>query len=139
MLTYYCPKCWEIVNKDQRVCPNCGYELDDFTHYDYDDKLIAALHHPVSERKMMAAQVLGIRQCKRALPEFKKILASDEDNYFFLRAILLAVTSIKDPECEVILEQAKNHTSALVSRLAAELLGDIRSGKKRDQWEKYTG
>lgn len=88
MLTYYCPNCWTIVEENQKVCPNCGYSLADFAHFDFDDKLIAALHHPVTERRIMAAQVLGNRQCKRALPEFRKILESDESNYFFFESNL---------------------------------------------------
>jgi len=139
MLTYYCPKCWEIVELGQQVCPSCGYLLDDFIHFDFDDKLIAALHHSVAERKIMAAQVLGIRQCKRALPKFKKILESDENNYFFLRAILLAVVKIDDPDREIILEQATKHNSELVSQLADELLGELHSGKNRGKWDRHTG
>ncbi len=139
MLTYYCPRCWEIVQENQQVCPNCGYKLDDFTHFDFDDKLIAALHHSVSERKIIAAQVLGIRQCKRALPEFKKILSSGEDNYFFLRAILLAVAKFEDPDREEILNQAKSHPSKLVSLLASELINEIHAGKKSNLWDRHTG
>ncbi len=139
MLTYYCPNCWEVVEEGQRVCPNCGYLLDDFTRFDFDDKLIAALHHSVAERKIMAAQVLGIRQCKRALPEFRNILESDENNYFFLRAILLAVAKIEDPDREVILEQATKHTSELIANLAVELLDELHSGKSRGKWDRHTG
>ncbi len=87
----------------------------------------------------MAAQILGIRQCKRAIPEFKKILESDEDNYFFLRAILLAVQKIDDPDREKILEQAIKHNSELVSRLAVELLVELRAGENRGQWDRHTG
>ena len=139
MLTYYCPRCWEIVQENQQECLHCGYKLDDFTHFDFDDKLIVALHHSVAERKIMAAQVLGIRQCKRALPEFKKILKSDENNYFFLRAILLAVAKFDDPDREEILAQAIRHPSELISVLAAELLDRIHSGKKTNLWDRHTG
>ncbi len=139
MLTYYCPRCWEIVQENQQECLHCGYRLDDFNHFDFDDKLIAALHHSVSERKIMAAQVLGIRQCKKALPEFRKILMSDESNYFFLRAILLAVAKFEDPDREEILTQAKSHPSELVSDLAVELIEEIHSGKKSSLWDRHTG
>ena len=139
MLTYYCPRCWEIVQENQQECPHCVCKLDDFTHFDFDDKLIAALHHSVAERKIMAAQVLGIRQCKRAIPEFRKILASDENNYFFLRAILLAVAKFDNPDREEILAQAKSNPSELVSELAAELIDGIHSGKKSNLWDRHTG
>ncbi len=139
MLTYYCPNCWTIVEENQKVCPNCGYSLADFAHFDFDDKLIAALHHPVTERRIMAAQVLGNRQCKRALPEFRKILESDESNYFFLRAILLAVLKIEDPEQEEILKRAARHKSKLISQLAVELLGELHTRTVRETWDHHTG
>ena len=87
----------------------------------------------------MAVQILGIRQCKRALPEFKKILASDENHYYFLRMILLAVAKFEDSDCEEILHQAKSHPSELVSLLAAELLAELYAGKKRNLWDLHTG
>ena len=139
MITYFCPACWEIVEKDQGLCPYCGHSLDDISLADFDDKLIAALRHPVAERKIMAAQVLGNRQCERALPEFVKILAGDEKNYFFLRAILLAVARIDSPDRENILSLAINHPSELVSQLAAELLADIRAGKIINLHDRHTG
>lgn len=87
----------------------------------------------------MAAQVLGIRQCKRALPEFKKILESDEIDYFFLRAILFAVAKFEDPDRAEILSQARNHSSELVSKLAIEIIAEIHSGKESNLWDRHTG
>ncbi len=139
MLTYYCPRCWEIITEDQSTCPNCGYVLNDFIKYDYDDKLIAALRHSVPERRIMAAQILGIRQCKRALPEFQKILESDEENYFFLRAILLAVAKMEDPGRKNILAKALHHPSQLVAHLAKDVLDMLESGRQPEEWDKNTG
>lgn len=138
MLTYYCPQCWKIVEENLQFCPACGYKLADFHHRDFDDKLIAALDHPVAERRIMAAQVLGNRQCTRALAEFQKILVSEEIDYFFLRSILLAVMKMETPLREEILAQAMTHPSELVSKLAEELLEEVRAGKTRTRWDRNT-
>ena len=139
MLTYYCPNCWEIIAEGQSSCPNCGYILNDFIKYDYDDKLIAALRHSVPERRIMAAQILGIRQCKRALPEFTKILESGEENYFFLRAVLLAVAKIDDPARKIILGKALHHPSRLVAHLAKDVLDGLENRRQPEEWDKSTG
>lgn len=125
MITYYCPNCWEIVKKGQQTCPRCGFILDQFQNSDYEDKLIAALHHSVSERKIMAAQILGDKQSEKALPEFLNIIESDETNYFFLKAVLIATAKITHPLREIILNKAAQHPSELVSRLANELLDQL--------------
>jgi len=86
---YFCPNCWENIPEGEQVCPKCGFRLDDFTNYEYEEKLIAALRHPVPERRIMAAQVLGMRESQKAIPEFRKILSGDDTDYYFLRAVLL--------------------------------------------------
>jgi hypothetical protein len=139
MLTYYCPRCWQIVTEEQKACLHCGYVLDDFKDNIYEDKLLAALHHSVPERKIMAAQILGIRECERALPEFEKIITGDETNYFFLRAILLATAKIDHPDRETILLKATQHPSGLVSQLAKELLQQLYQDHKPEKWDRHTG
>ena len=76
MVTYYCPHCWTILDEKDQVCPKCGYVIKDYQDSSYEDKLLNALHHPVPERRIMAAQVLGILGSQRALVEFLKILES---------------------------------------------------------------
>lgn len=139
MLTYYCPHCWETITEKEKICSHCGYVLNEFKKSEYDDKLIASLYHSVSERKIMAAQILGIRQCKHAIPEFQKILNSDETNYFFLRAVLLAIAKMDDPSIVLILRNVLHHPSELVSQLAKELLDVLERGQQPDRWDRHTG
>jgi HEAT repeat protein len=139
MLTYYCPNCWEMVAAEDEKCPKCGFFLKNFDETDYEEKLIAALHHPVSERRIMAAEVLGNRGSRRALPEFKKILSSGEMNYYILRSVLMAIMKIEDPEREKLLRQALVHPSDLAAGLAKELLDKLSSKANMDQWDRQTG
>ncbi len=139
MLTYYCPQCWTIITKEEKFCPNCGYEVRLFLESDYEEKLLAALHHTVPERRIMAAQILGIRKSQRALSEFQKIVESGETDYYFLRAVLLAVMKIDHPNCEVILRKALHNRSTLVSELAQELLENLAQNHPSQLWDHHTG
>ncbi|MHC1784091.1 MAG: hypothetical protein AB9891_15280 [Anaerolineaceae bacterium] len=87
----------------------------------------------------MAAQILGARQVKRALPEFRQILTSEETNYFFLRAVLLAVAKMDDQSREGILQQGTKHSSDLVASLAVELLQQLSSHHRFEEWDHHTG
>jgi hypothetical protein len=106
---------------------------------DFEEKLLAALSHSVPERRIMAAQILGIRESQHALPEFLKIITSSETNYFFLRAVLLAAAKINQPEREVIFQKATQHQSELVAQLARELLDVLERGQQPDRWDRHTG
>jgi len=139
MLTYFCPNCWSIVDKNQHACPHCGYILEDFDDLTYEDKLLAALQHPVPERRIMAAHILGNLKSQRALPVFLRIILSGEDNYFFLRSVLLATAKIDHPDRMVILEKASQHSSTLVSKLAIELIAQITRNGSTVEWDQHTG
>jgi HEAT repeat protein len=139
MLTYYCPNCWTIVEEDQQVCPNCGFVLDQFEKQTFEDKLLAALHHTVPERRIMAAQILGNRGSQRAVPEFRKIIEGDEEDYFFLRAVLLAVSKIDHPDRDGILQTAVHHTSDLIRHLTEELIAQRKQNNPSDRWDRHTG
>lgn len=139
MLTYYCPSCWTIVQDTDNVCPACGYDLAEFQEHSFEDKLLGALYHAVPERQIMAAQILGNLQSQRAMAEFLKIVDSDEENYFYLRAVLIAAAKIDHPDREIILRKATHHHSDLVARLASELLEQLRQNQDINQWDRHTG
>ena len=57
---HYCTWCFAQIAADAAVCPDCGTNLDDYTrHTPYQDRLIHALHHPLSETRMGAIIALG--------------------------------------------------------------------------------
>ncbi|MEJ5201833.1 MAG: HEAT repeat domain-containing protein [Anaerolineales bacterium] len=138
MLTFYCPNCWTELQENTRKCPHCGYEVDHFESSSYEDKLLAALNHPLPERRIMAAQILGNLGSQRALKEFKNIIQAETD-YFFLRAVLIASAKISSPDRFQILQLATKHESKLVRDLAVELLNQLTSGQEHDQWDRHTG
>lgn len=139
MLTYFCPNCWVELSFDQQICPQCGYVLDAFDSLTYEDKLLAALKHILPDRRIMAAQILGNLHSVRALKEFESIVAGGEENYYLLRAVLLAAAKIDHPDRQRILQKATHHSSALVAALAVRLLETLAQGKSISEWDENTG
>ena len=139
MLTYYCPNCWSELVEGETVCPACGFEVVEFDAYSFEEKLLAALHHSVPERRNMAAQILGNRASQRGLIEFEKIIDSGEIDYFFLRAILLATVKIEHPNRLIILHKASRHSSDLVANLARDLLAKLKDHQHINKWDLNTG
>jgi len=139
MLTYYCPNCWISIGKSEEKCPNCGYAIEDFNQLTFENKLLTSLYHSVPERRIMAAQILGNLKSERALVEFQKIIASEETNYFLLRAILLATVKINHPARDIILKIASQHSSILVSDLVKELISQLSENSGFQEWDRNTG
>jgi HEAT repeat protein len=139
MLTFYCPSCWQIIDEGEKTCHHCGYSLETFSHQDYNEKLLAALHHTIPERRIIAAQILGNLKIQQAVPEFKKILEMEREDYYFLRAILTALAKIEHPEQIEIIQKAAHHPSGLVSSYAKMILEKIKLGENLDGWDHFTG
>jgi HEAT repeat protein len=59
-LLHYCTWCFAEIPAGTTICPDCGTNLDDYArHTPYQDRLIHALHHPLSETRMAAILALG--------------------------------------------------------------------------------
>lgn len=139
MLTFYCPNCWLTLDEGVEICPRCNYRLEGFNQLAFEDKLLAALHHTIPERQIMAAQILGNLHSERALPEFLKIVTLEGCDYFFLRAVLTAAAKIDHPLRTTILELASHHESNLVRNLADELRTALATGRELRVWDRHTG
>jgi len=124
MLTFFCPHCWQRVPDAAPQCPHCGFDLQEAAKMSYDEQLVLALRHSVTEYRIVAARILGRHGAAIALPEFKRIVEADND-YYLLREILYALLNIHDPMSLEIMRAAAHHPSRLVAQLAQELLTSI--------------
>jgi len=122
MATFFCPSCWGEISPHLEKCPLCGFILAQYDQLTFEEKLLGSLHHPVFERRVMAARILGLLKSHRALPLFKEILSADNTDYYFARAILEAIDQIDLPESRLILKKATNHRIELIRELARELI-----------------
>jgi len=125
MATYYCPNCWKIIEQNQNTCPDCGFVLEEFSKLSYEEKLQSSLSHPVPERRIIAAQILGELKSKDAFEQFKKIVYSNNPDYYFMKVILKAVAGFNHPDCLKILKKATRNPSILVSTFAQELIDEL--------------
>lgn len=139
MLTFYCPHCWKRIDGNNEYCPNCGFDLTEFSRLTYEEKLILSLHHPLPGRRNIAAQVLGNIQSVKALDEFEKILQSGETDYFYLRVILQAIAKIDSPRKMYLLQMAETNPNILIRDLATTLIKSVKENNPIPEWDRGTG
>lgn len=122
MAIFFCPNCWQEIDSGCEKCPQCGFFLAEYDLLTFEEKLLGALHHPVYERRVMAARILGNLHSSRAIEVFKGILSSTSTDYYFARAILEAIDQIDHPESQTMLADATRHRIELIRELARDLL-----------------
>ena len=124
-MTFYCPQCWREVPADATECPSCGYDISAHEALSYEEKLIAALAHPIRENRLFAIQALGDPAYRGALPHLAKVLREAQD-YYVLRETLVALSRIDSPESRALIVQATEHPSKLGRNFANQLVAKER-------------
>lgn len=58
MIAWFCPECFTRLDPGAERCPSCGAATaaDERT---YEEKLVKALDHHLSDRRIIAARILG--------------------------------------------------------------------------------
>jgi hypothetical protein len=76
----YCPQCFARIPVDAEICSVCGVDISALSERDYNEKLVHALHHPLSDIRLRAIIALGLQGddgAARALVECALRHASD--------------------------------------------------------------
>ena len=119
----FCTRCWSEMHTDDLVCPRCGARVDDDPR-SYDQKLSAALSHPLPETRARICWLLGQKRAIWAVPDLLKML---RDADLFVRiAALRALGEIGDPSAEPELQAACKDDKPLVRVVAQGALEQIR-------------
>jgi HEAT repeat protein len=114
---WFCPECFAQVDQRSTRCPRCGVDLS-HRRRDYEADLIKALRHPLADRRLVAAQILGARRSRRAVAALiDAVAASDSDPYLAAEAVV-ALGLIEDPRGLEVVRQAAEH-GPVVPRAAA--------------------
>jgi len=124
MTTHYCWNCYAEVEPARQVCAHCGHRPAAPDSVDYTDKLLWALHHPLPERRIIAARALGQRRQKRAAPALRSLLSDDEDPYLQAAALsaLLAIDGAAG--MRPLIEELSITAPAPVRRVAQRALAE---------------
>jgi len=120
----FCTRCWSEMYAKDTICPRCGARVDDDPR-SFEQKLIAALEHPLPETRSRICWVLGQKRASWAVPHLIRML--DDSDLFVQVAALRALGEIGDPSAEPALEEASKHEKPLVRIVARGALEQIRA------------
>lgn len=79
---YFCPNCFAEIQEETQVCPQCQFHLDRWDELDYDQKLMAAIHHKETATRMRAVYLLGERKNQAAIEPLQAAFRLATDPYF---------------------------------------------------------
>ena len=88
---YWCYHCYAVNAQPTGPCVRCGEQVDGPPGISYDDRLIWALGHPDGDRAVLAAQTLGVRRVRSALPALRRAVDEDRDPYLAVAALRSAI------------------------------------------------
>ena len=86
-MTFYCWWCYAPNTVARGPCGACGKDIAGPAGATYVDMLLWALRHPVVERRMMAARILGQRREPRAREALETLATQEEDPYLAAEAL----------------------------------------------------
>lgn len=116
MAVLYCWSCRAAVHTDHGRCPACGGEIAPPPGTGYTDALVWALDHPLAERRILAANILGTRGDPRAATPLRRLADASDDPYLAAAALQAAVR-IDGPDA----------SRALLRRLARDGPAPVRA------------
>jgi HEAT repeat protein len=131
----FCTRCWLEMQAEAAACPHCGARVDEDPR-SYDEKLRAALNHPLAATRARICWLLGKRGDARAIPALLGML-EDEDVYVRIAA-LSALGKIGDPHVLPILEEAAASPSLIIRLAATQALNTLREHQERDRRQHET-
>ena len=127
MVTFYCPRCWNIVEHDAVICPLCGADIPaTLSRRDYASSLIAALSHHEPETPIRAATILGALRTPQAVDPLLQLVAGDADIYQKAAAIE-ALGKIGDLRAEPMLKRLTQEGPCTLRISACEAWVELRA------------
>lgn len=122
--------CWHCYGDNEAAagpCRHCGESIEAPPRMSYADQLVWALDHPLSERRMIAARVLGQRHERRAVPKLRELAVGTADPYLAAASLHALVAICGVPALAELLERLAAVGPPQVQAVAASALAR-RSG-----------
>ncbi|HXF56146.1 MAG TPA: HEAT repeat domain-containing protein [Actinomycetota bacterium] len=117
MTTWFCPACFEEVDAAAERCPACGEVLGPMDAATYEDKLIRALDHRLTDRRVMAARILGLMGSRKAVPRLATLAVEPRDPYLAAEAVT-ALGRIGGKEAAAVVRDLAERGGAVVKSAA---------------------
>jgi HEAT repeat protein len=127
----FCTRCWAEINAADKHCSGCGVDLS-IDARSYEEKLIAALRHPLPEARVRICWLIGENQVTRAVPLLIELVESDQD-LFVRRAAISALGTLRDARALPVLtavSQAPNRFLGLPAAKSIERI-EVRQVSSR--------
>jgi len=96
----------------------CGRPVQGPPGLSFDEQLVWALGHPDGDRAVLAAQTLGLRRVRSALPILRRVVDEGRDPYLAVAALRSAIEIAGRVELRDWLEQLKECESFMVREAA---------------------
>jgi hypothetical protein len=120
---HWCFYCYAVNREADGPCARCGRPIEGPPDRSYDDHLMWALHHPHSDRAVLAAQILGRRKVRAAVPALRRVVDQGRNPYLSAAALRAAVTIAGPSELREWLEGLATCDSFMVRSVARRALG----------------
>jgi len=127
---HWCHFCYAVNPRAVGPCVRCGRPVQGPGDLSYDDRLIWALGHPDGDRAVLAAQTLGARRVRSALPALRRTADQDRDPYLAVAALRGAIAIAGCDELRDWLEELARSESFMVRETAEQALGAKGAGEK---------
>jgi hypothetical protein len=115
---YWCFHCYAVNRDAHGPCVRCRQPVQSPPGLSYDDRLVWALGHPDGDRAVLAAQTLGARRVRPALPALCRVDDEGLDPFLAVAAPRSAIAIAGSDELWDWLEQLARHDSFMVRAVA---------------------
>lgn len=119
---HWCFYCYAVNQGRGGACVRCGRPIEGPPDLSYDDRLVWALEHPDGDRAVLAAQSLGVRRVRSALPALRRVVEEGRDPYLAVAALRSAIEIADAEELRGWLQQLAHSDSFMVRALAQQAL-----------------
>jgi hypothetical protein len=97
----FCTHCWAEIDSRIESCPSCGIDLSVDVR-SYEDKIIAALGHPLPQARARICWLVGENRIRSVLPRLMEMAQNDPD-IFVQKAAVEALGAFDDRRSDSLL------------------------------------
>lgn len=123
----FCTHCFAEIDSEDRCCLSCGADLGEDAR-SYEDKLIAALVHPLPEARARICWLIGGNRIYSAVPQLMHAAKHDPD-LFVQKSAIESLAVLKDPRSYSLLHEISEGGNRLLQQVAKKILEDIDLAK----------